>query len=54
MENSVARKGFENLLPQYRIDGFNPNDVLTMIEDVDENGQPAELRRRIRRFFFSR
>lgn len=43
MENSVARKGFENLLPQYRIDGFNPNDVLTMIEDVDENGQPAEF-----------
>lgn len=23
MENSVARKGFENLLPQYRIDGFS-------------------------------
>lgn len=43
MENSVARKGFENLLPQYRIDGFNPNDVLTMIEDFDENGQPAEF-----------
>ena len=43
MENNTARKGFENLLPQYRIDGFNPNDVLTMIEDVDENGQPAEF-----------
>ena len=43
MENNTARKGFENLLPQYRINGFNPNDVLTMIEDVDENGQPAEF-----------
>lgn len=43
MENSVTRKGFENLLPQYRIGGFNPNDVLTMIQDVDDNGQPAEF-----------
>lgn len=43
METNNKRKGFENLLPQYNVEGFNPNDVLTLIEDIDENGQPAEF-----------
>lgn len=31
------------LLPQYRVDGFDPNDVLVKIEDTDENGQTVEF-----------
>lgn len=43
MEMNEERKGFETLLPQNRVENFNPNDVLTLVEDVDENGQPAEF-----------
>lgn len=33
---------FDSLLPQYRVDGFNPNAALTKVVDIDENGQPME------------
>ena len=31
-----------NLLPQYQVEGFDPNAVLTKIQDVDGNGQVTE------------
>lgn len=38
MENTI----FKNLLPQYKIEGFDPNSALTKVVDIDENGQPIE------------
>lgn len=42
MEMNAKRPGFENLMPQYRVSGFDPNEVLTVVEDVDDFGQPVE------------
>lgn len=37
---AITESPYGALLPQYRIDGFDPNNALTKILDVDENGQP--------------
>ena len=38
----AEKNGFALLLPQYRVmEGFDPNDLLVEIEEVDSNGQPA-------------
>lgn len=42
MEMNAKRPGFENLMPQYRVEGFDPNEVLAVVEEVDDFGQPVE------------
>lgn len=36
---TITESPYGALLPQYRIDGFDPNNALTKVLDVDENGQ---------------
>ena len=38
-----GRKGFGGLLPQYRVDGFDPNDTLVLATEVDELGQERDV-----------
>lgn len=32
----------KNLLPQYEIEGFDPNESLTVVQEIDEQGQVKE------------
>lgn len=41
MEN---RNPLEKLLPQYRVDGFDPNEALTEFTGIGANGQPETFR----------
>ena len=38
----MSNNSYKALLPQYQIEGFDPNELLTKIQDVNENGEVVE------------
>lgn len=42
-EMNALEKALGCLTPQHKIEGFDPNDLLTKVQTVDENGQPVDF-----------